>query len=87
MTLMRECSNCGCPEERLFRDSYTGVELCIPCLAEVINKINLSPGTEGDNLKQLLDDEGDTYVENDNDDVHVDVLKAVRSSPYNDPNR
>ena len=87
MTLMRECDNCKCPDERVFRDSFTGMELCVPCLSEVINKISLSPGTEGDNLKTLLQEEGSTYQENDNDDVHVDVLKSVRSSPYNDPNR
>ena len=87
MTLMRECTNCGCPEERLFRDSYTGVGLCISCLAPIIGLINMTPSEGGDNLMQLLNDQGDTYIDNDNDDVHVDVMKACKASLYNDPNR
>ena len=86
MTLMRECINCGCPEERLFRDSFTGAELCIACLAPIIEKINLTPSESGDNLKRLLM-EDDIDPKNDNDDAHVDVMKAVQFRLYTDPNR
>ena len=86
MTLMRDCTNCGCPEERLFRDSYTGVDLCISCLAPIIGLINMTPSEGGDNLKQLLM-EDDIDPLNDNDDVHVDVMKACQTRLYNDPNR
>lgn len=60
---IRKCQACGSPEERVFTDSYTGVELCLGCLSEVANYVTFSPMSEGDNLKQVLkeytDYEGD----------------------------
>lgn len=52
----RECDNCAGFEERTFRDSYSGVNLCLKCLSEVVDRINLSPSQDGDNLKQLLEE-------------------------------
>lgn len=53
----RMCENCcGC-EERTFRDSYTGKELCLQCLSPIIDSITNSPASEGDNLEQLLEGE------------------------------
>ena len=68
LILSDECSNCGNYEERTFRDSWTGMDLCIPCLAPVIQNISLSPGMNGDNLKILLAQEQIDPL-NDNDDI------------------
>lgn len=68
LTLSDECSNCGNYEERTFRDSWTGMDLCIPCLAPVIEQISLSPGMNGDNLKKLLREQEIDPL-NDNDDI------------------
>lgn len=35
-------------------DSWTGMELCLMCLAPIIEQLTLSPATEGDNLRHLL---------------------------------
>jgi hypothetical protein len=87
MSLARECGNCGGYEERTFRDSYTGKDLCLMCLAPIAKQINMSPSTDGDNLKQLLAEQGDGYIKDDNDDVTADIIKASKASLYNDPNR
>jgi hypothetical protein len=56
MIASHECENCESVEERVFTDSWTGMELCPTCLAGIINEVNMSPATDGpDNLKQLLD--------------------------------
>lgn len=68
MILTDECSNCKGYEERTFRDSWTGMDLCIPCLAPVIERLSMSPGMNGDNLKKLLK-EADIDPLNDNDDI------------------
>ncbi|AIS73748.1 hypothetical protein SEA_PANAMAXUS_73 [Mycobacterium phage Panamaxus] len=52
---LKECDNCDNAEERVFVDSWTGLELCNTCLAVVINDVTFSPYTEGDNLKKLLE--------------------------------
>ena len=57
MILTDECDHCGGREERVFRDSWTGKQLCLVCLAPIANDLTSSPGTEGDNLEQLLQDE------------------------------
>ncbi len=49
-----ECDACTATEERTFRDSWTGKELCISCLATIINNVTNSPCSEGDNLIDLL---------------------------------
>ena len=89
MTLMHECDNCKCPDERVFRDSFTGLSLCLMCLYPIIGQVTTCPGTEGDNLKKLLEEEGSTYEENVNDVVteHVNVMTACQTRLYNDPNR
>ena len=51
---LHECDNCGGTEERLFRDSWTGKELCLPCLYPIAGHITMSPASEGDNLIKLL---------------------------------
>lgn len=55
---MEECEACGALEERVFNDSWTGVELCAGCLGEVINNVTNSPCSEGDNLHHLLNEHG-----------------------------
>jgi hypothetical protein len=87
MTLLKECGNCGGYEERTFRDSYTGKDLCLMCLAPIAKQISMSPSTDGDNLKQLLADHSDEYIKDDNDDVTVSPMPAVTTGRYNDHNR
>jgi hypothetical protein len=58
LVLFRDCDNCGASEERVFVDSWTGKELCIMCLAPVINGITMSPASEGDNLAVVLKEDG-----------------------------
>jgi hypothetical protein len=84
MTLADECGNCHGYEERTFRDSWTGMDLCLMCLAPIASQITMSPG-EGDNLKQLLAEQSDGYIKDDNDDVNT--LPASKTGRYNDPNR
>lgn len=54
-SLMKRCESCDSREERVFTDSWMGLDLCPTCLAGVINQVTMSPATEGDNLKALLD--------------------------------
>jgi len=54
-----ECESCGCREERVFRDNWTGLEVCTICLGKVIKQVSLAPATEGDNLRELLEMEED----------------------------
>jgi hypothetical protein len=58
----RVCDNCDGLEERVFTDSWTGQELCIECLAPVINQITMSPQSDKDNLKRLLREDGRTLT-------------------------
>ena len=67
-TLTDECSNCEGHAERTFRDSWTGMDLCIECLAPIIERLSMSPSMDGDNLKKLLK-EADIDPLNDNDDI------------------
>ena len=55
--ILKTCQNCEGQEERLFTDSWTGLELCPACLYEVLGRVTMSPASEGDNLQQLLDNE------------------------------
>ena len=48
------CCVCGCPEDRVFTDSWTGKEFCLMCLCKIIEQITMSPEEEGDNLPELL---------------------------------
>jgi len=59
LALLKACSNCGGVEERLFTDSWTGLELCAMCLSPIIDNVTMSPASEGDNLKELLGYEED----------------------------
>lgn len=56
---MRQCNSCHGWETRVMTDSWTGLELCLMCLAGVINQVTMSPDEEGDNLHGLLDLEPD----------------------------
>ena len=50
-----ECDGCGCPEERVFTDSWTGKEFCFMCLSKIIDQITMSPTEDGgDNLPELI---------------------------------
>ncbi len=62
LTLNEECDNCGGHEERTFRDSWTGMDLCLMCLAPIAKLITNSPYREGDNLQTLLNNDNDTEV-------------------------
>ena len=53
---MHDCDACGCPEERVFEDSWSGKRLCLACLGSVWDRVTNSPATEGDNLEELLDE-------------------------------
>jgi hypothetical protein len=56
LVLLRICDNCQRSEERTFTDTYTGLELCVMCLAPIINQVALSPQSEDDNLEPLLEE-------------------------------
>ena len=61
---LRDCDNCGYSEERVFTDSLTGLELCLPCLTQIAGQIHLTPSESGDNLEKLLEDvDTDTRTE------------------------
>lgn len=53
--LWRDCDWCQSTEERLFTDSWTGLELCLSCLS-IVDYITNSPASEGDNLEALLNE-------------------------------
>lgn len=62
---LKECDHCGGLETRLFTDSWTGLELCIMCLSEVIDNVTMSPEDEEDGpagLRNALN----TYLPLDN---------------------
>lgn len=50
-----ECQNCGALEERVFTDSWTGLELCVGCLSPIVGELTSSPCSEGDNMMILLE--------------------------------
>lgn len=50
-----ECQVCQAIEERVFVDSWTGLEVCLPCLGPIVDHITNSPCSEKDNLAELLD--------------------------------
>lgn len=53
--VMYDCDHCGGCEERVFKDTYTGMSLCLMCLSPVVGYVTDSPFTEGDNLQEELD--------------------------------
>lgn len=55
-----ECQWCKNVEERVFQDSWTGMELCLQCLGRVADYVTNSPSSEGDNLPiELMTRAGD----------------------------
>ena len=46
LMLLKECQWCSGVETRLFTDSWTGKELCIECMAHVINHVTFDPEEE-----------------------------------------
>lgn len=54
LIFIKTCEWCGAKEERSFYDSWSGLELCLACLGEVVAFVTNSPATEGDNLKAEL---------------------------------
>lgn len=52
--LLHDCDACESSVERTFTDNWTGKELCLDCLSEVVGEITMSPGYDGDNLLRLL---------------------------------
>lgn len=66
MLFLKECQGCGGVEERLFVDSWTGIELCTMCLSEVLDEVTMSPASEGDNFKDVL--KKHELMEEDEDD-------------------
>ena len=60
MINLRDCDNCGLPEERLLIDTWTGRALCVACLSPIIDRLALSPASEGDNLYPLLKEEAES---------------------------
>ena len=53
--IMRDCDCCGVPEERLLKDSFTGMCLCLACVISVAPRVTNSPYTDGDNLRKELE--------------------------------
>lgn len=56
--IMYDCDNCGGCEERVFKDTYTCMNICLHCLSDVVRYVTNSPFTEGDNLQIELDKAG-----------------------------
>ena len=56
--MMYDCDNCGGWEERVFKDTYTGMHICLHCLSDVALYVTNSPFTERDNLQAELDKAG-----------------------------
>jgi len=52
----KTCDGCAQEEERVFVDSWTGLELCTGCLGAVVDKVSCAPHSAGDNLRELLED-------------------------------
>lgn len=52
--LLKTCDHCEGTEERVFTDSWTGMDLCLTCLSDVAWQLTMSPASEGDNLTDLL---------------------------------
>lgn len=52
---LKHCDVCNSLEERLLTDSWTGLEMCLFCLYPIVGDITMSPASEGDNLKSLLE--------------------------------
>lgn len=50
----KTCAHCDNDEERVFTDSWTGMDLCLSCLDTVARYVTNSPASEGDNLKYEL---------------------------------
>jgi hypothetical protein len=62
---MKNCDVCGGVEERLLTDSWTGLEICLSCLYPVIGEVAMSPASEGDNLRDLLEVEDENMRDDD----------------------
>lgn len=56
--ILGECDVCGDQVERTFTDSWTGTELCVSCLNEISKELTMSPASDGDNLRTLLNEHG-----------------------------
>ena len=56
-----QCDHCDGLEERVFIDSWTGMELCLMCLSEVAMVTTMGPSEDGDNLKQMLNEHRPQY--------------------------
>jgi hypothetical protein len=56
LVLLKTCYACGLSCERVFTDSWTGLEVCPECLAQVINDVNLDcqTGARKDDFQDLL---------------------------------
>jgi hypothetical protein len=55
---MHQCENCRSQEERVFQDTWTRAKLCLTCLTPIVDEINNSPRSMGeDNLESLLERE------------------------------
>lgn len=54
LVLLHDCDVCGASEERVWTDSFTGMEVCQQCLHPAIGQITNSPHSERDNIKDLL---------------------------------
>jgi hypothetical protein len=53
--IMKDCNGCGSvSEERVFTDSWTGLQLCMECVSAVAPHVTMSPATDGDNLRHEL---------------------------------
>lgn len=56
--LNEHCDICGGDyHERVYRDSWTGIEMCLECLyhnPDLIGAVTCSPSSEGDNLDKLV---------------------------------
>jgi len=65
------CDACGSPgHERVFTDSWTGMDLCLECAHPAAYRTTMSPQEEGDNLKQVLREEG--RLNDEKEEVHAE---------------
>lgn len=51
---LHDCQGCESTVERIFTDSWSGKELCVECLEQILPNLLLSPASDRDNMEELV---------------------------------
>ena len=68
LMFLHDCQICESSEERIFTDSYTGLEACLECLLAIGPETALSPASEGDNLRKLAKKRKAEFFDDEDED-------------------